>query len=250
MIEDDTELSGTDIKNPKAATDQNSQPVVTMEFTDKGREAFARVTKRIAERGSKIIPPSGTPREQTFQRFAITLDNQIVSLATIDYVSNPEGIDGRTGAQIENIGSFQETNDLAESLRIGALPIELKLISNTQVSATLGQQALDQGLLAGAAGLALTILFLLALLPRAGARGHRGAPHLRGHAVRARQADPDHADAAGHRREWCSRWRWPPTRTSSCTSASRKRCARAGRSRPRSPPATRRRYARSSTPTS
>ena len=161
MIEDDTELSGTDIKNPKAATDQNSQPVVTMEFTDKGREAFARVTKQIAERGSKIIPQSGTPREQTFQRFAITLDNSIVSLATIDYVSNPEGIDGRTGAQIENIGSFQETNDLAESLRIGALPIELKLISNTQVSATLGQQALDQGLLAGGAGLALTILFLL-----------------------------------------------------------------------------------------
>ena len=161
VIEDDTELSGTDIKNPKAATDQNSQPVVTMEFTDKGREAFARVTKRIAERGSKIIPPAGTPREQTFQRFAITLDNSIVSLATIDYVANPEGIDGRTGAQIENIGSFQETNDLAESLRIGALPIELKLISNTQVSATLGQQALDQGLLAGGVGLALTILFLL-----------------------------------------------------------------------------------------
>jgi SecD/SecF fusion protein len=132
-----------------------------MEFTDNGREAFARVTKRIAERGSKIIPPAGTPRDQTYQRFAITLDNKIVSLATIDYVANPEGIDGRTGAQIENIGSWEETNDLAESLRIGALPIELKLISNTQVSATLGQQALDQGLAAGAAGLALTILFLL-----------------------------------------------------------------------------------------
>ena len=162
VLEDDSELNGTDIKNPKSATDpQTNQPVVTMEFTDKGREAFARVTKRIADRGSKIIPPAGTPREQTFQRFAITLDNKIVSLATIDFVSNPEGIDGRTGAQIENIGSFQETNDLAESLRIGALPIELKLISNTQVSATLGQQALDQGLLAGAAGLALTILFLL-----------------------------------------------------------------------------------------
>ncbi|MBN1529077.1 MAG: protein translocase subunit SecD [Thermoleophilaceae bacterium] len=162
VLEDDTELNGTDVKNPKAATDpQTNQPVVTMEFTDDGREAFARVTKRIAERGSKIIPPAGTPRDQTFQRFAITLDNEIVSLATIDYVSNPEGIDGRTGAQIENIGSFQETNDLAESLRIGALPIDLKLISNTQVSATLGQQALDQGLIAGAAGLALTILFLL-----------------------------------------------------------------------------------------
>ena len=57
--------------------------------------------------------------------------------------------------------TIQETQDLAESLRIGALPIDLKLISQTQVSATLGKQALDQGLIAAAVGLALTILFLL-----------------------------------------------------------------------------------------
>ena len=162
VLEDDSELSGADIKNPEANTDPNTNaPVVTMEFTDQGREAFARVTKRIAERGSKIIQAPGADREQAFQRFAITLDDKIVSLATIDFVQNPEGIDGRTGAQIENIGDFQATNDLAESLRIGALPIELKLISETQVSATLGQQALHQGLIAAAAGLALTILFLL-----------------------------------------------------------------------------------------
>ena len=132
-----------------------------MEFTDKGREAFARVTKRLADRGARIILPPGSDREQAFQRFAITLDNKIVSLATIDFVQNPEGIDGRTGAQIEGIGTIEETQDLAESLRIGALPIELKLISQTQVSATLGQQALDQGLTAAAVGLALTIIFLL-----------------------------------------------------------------------------------------
>jgi SecD/SecF fusion protein len=164
VLEDDSELSGEDIKNPKAGTDPNTNaPLVTMEFTDKGREAFARVTKRIAERGfeASTLSPGATDKEQFFQRFAITLDNQIVSLATIDFVSNPEGIDGRTGAQIENVGDFDDANDLAESLRIGALPIELKLISETQVSATLGQQALHQGLIAGAVGLALTILFLL-----------------------------------------------------------------------------------------
>jgi SecD/SecF fusion protein len=162
VVEDDSELSGSDIKNPEQNFDQQTnQPIVTMEFTDTGRKAFARATKREAERGSQVILPPGTPREQAFQRFAITLDNRIVSLATIDFVDNPEGIDGRTGAQIEGIGSVQETQDLAESLRIGALPIDLKLISQTQVSATLGKQALHQGLLAGAAGLALTILFLL-----------------------------------------------------------------------------------------
>jgi SecD/SecF fusion protein len=162
VLEDDSELSGGDIKNPEQNTDQRTnEPIVTMEFTDKGRKAFAAVTKRLAQRGSEIIVPPGTDRQQTLQRFAITLDDQIVSLATIDYRENPEGIDGRTGAQINGIGNLQDTQDLAESLRIGALPIELKLVSQTQVSATLGQQALDQGLLAGAVGLALTLLFLI-----------------------------------------------------------------------------------------
>jgi SecD/SecF fusion protein len=163
VLEDDSELSGEDIRNPEANTDPNtSAPLVLMEFSDQGREAFARVTKRIAERGfnqSTLNP--GAPRENFLQSFAITLDDQIVSLATIDFQENPEGIDGRTGAQIEGVGSFDDANDLAESLRIGALPIELKLISETQISASLGQQALDQGLAAGAAGLVLMIIFLI-----------------------------------------------------------------------------------------
>ena len=173
VIEDDSELNGREIKNPEQNFDPNTNaPLVTMEFTDTGREAFARVTKRLADRGRDCqtlagVSPEcpnvqqGAPPEDFFQRFAITLDNQIVSLATIDFQDNPEGIDGRTGASIENIGTIQQAQDLAESLRIGALPIKLKLISQTQVSATLGQQALDQGLTAAAAGLALTILFLL-----------------------------------------------------------------------------------------
>jgi SecD/SecF fusion protein len=162
VLEDDSELSGNDITDPKAELDQTiNQPVVTMQFTDQGQRAFAEVTRRIAQRGAEIILPPGTSQESAFQRFAITLDNRIVSRATIDFVENPEGIDGRTGAQITGIGNFDETQALAEQLRIGALPIELKLISQTQISATLGQQALDQGLYAGAAGLVLTLLFLV-----------------------------------------------------------------------------------------
>ncbi|NLT05809.1 MAG: protein translocase subunit SecD [Solirubrobacterales bacterium] len=162
VLEDDSELSGADIKNPEQNTDpRTNEPIVTMEFTDDGRASFAAVTQRIAQRGADIIAPPGTDPEQTLQRFAITLDDEVVSLATIDWRENPEGIDGRTGAQINGIGSLTETQDLAESLRIGALPIELRLVSQTQVSATLGQQALDQGLVAGLAGLALTLLFLI-----------------------------------------------------------------------------------------
>ncbi len=164
VLEDDSELSGSDIKNPEVSGDTSQGPAVSMEFTKKGQKGFARATKREAQRGSQIILPPGTPksqRERAFQRFAITLDNRIVSLATIDFIENPEGIDGKTGAQITGLDSNTEAQDLAENLRIGALPIELKLVSQTTVSATLGQQALNQGLLAGGVGLALTVLFLL-----------------------------------------------------------------------------------------
>jgi SecD/SecF fusion protein len=161
-IEDDSELSGSDIKDPKQTFDpQTNEPIVSFSFTDKGRKAFARATKREAQRGSQILLPPGTDPQQTFQKFAITLDNQIVSLATINYRENPEGIPGDTGAQINGIGNIQQTQDLAQNLRIGALPIALKLISKTQVSATLGKQALNQGLLAGAVGILLTLIFLL-----------------------------------------------------------------------------------------
>src|SRR5438270_10988877 len=160
VLEDDSELSGSDIRDPKQASDpQTSEPIVTFSFTDAGRKAFARATKREAQRGQNLLAPN-VPNQSKFQRFAISLDNQIVSLATVSYVDNPEGIPGDTGAQINGIGSLTETQDLANNLRIGALPISLKLISRTQVSATLGKQALHQALIAGAAGLLLTLAFL------------------------------------------------------------------------------------------
>jgi SecD/SecF fusion protein len=162
VIEDDSELTGSDIKDPKQSFDpRTNEPIVTFNFSDKGRKAFARVTKRVAQRGAQTILPPGVARSNAFQHFAITLDDKIVSRAYIDFIENPEGIDGRTGAQINGIGTIQETQDLAENLRIGALPVKLKLISKTQVSASLGKQALHQGLIAGAAGLILMIIFLL-----------------------------------------------------------------------------------------
>ncbi len=168
VLEDDSALSGRDIKNPQQTTSNGSQgggPAVSMEFTKAGQRAFAETTRRVAQRGSEVIvPPSITDpnqRSQALNRFLITLDNKSISLATVDFKTDPEGIDGKTGAQITGLNGLQEAKDLAESLRIGALPIELKLVSQTQVSATLGQQALDQGLLAAAVGLALTMVFLL-----------------------------------------------------------------------------------------
>jgi SecD/SecF fusion protein len=153
VLEDDSELTGSEIKDPKQGFDPNTNaPNVSFEFTDTGKAAFQSVTKRIAQRGLL---------QGDRQNFAITLDNQVVSLAYIDPRRYPEGIDGSNGAEISGVGSITDAQDLAESLRIGALPIELKLISKTQVSATLGQQALNQGLIAGAVGLGLVLLFLI-----------------------------------------------------------------------------------------
>jgi SecD/SecF fusion protein len=165
LLRDNPELKGTDIKNPEQQYDNagvggGGAPIVTFDFTDKGRNAFQDVTKRLAERGQTAQVP-GQPVESSFQTFAIVLDKEVVSRPYIDYRENPDGIDGRTGAQISGGFSLQEAQDLANVLKTGALPITLKPISETKVSATLGKQALNEGLVAGAVGFGVVLLFLL-----------------------------------------------------------------------------------------
>jgi preprotein translocase subunit SecD len=131
VIEDDAELTGADITNPRQDVDpQTNEPIVVFGFTARGRAAFARATKREAERGASIRLRPGTPIQDAFQRFAIALDGRLVSLATISYPDNPEGIDGKTGAQINRLGDTQTTRDLAQNLSIGALPLDLTLVSS------------------------------------------------------------------------------------------------------------------------
>ncbi len=163
-IKDDPALSGTDITDPEQQLGEFSEPIVTFKFTDTGREAFHEVTRQIARRGESaaIGLLGGQPAGERSGHFAVVLDNQVETRPIVNYEENPDGIDGRTGAQIS--GGFEdlaEAQDLATTLQIGALPIELKLISQTQVSATLGSQALDAGVKAAVIGLALAVLFLL-----------------------------------------------------------------------------------------
>ena len=166
VLKDRPELSGDEIEDPKQQTDQGGAPNVTFEFTDEGRAAFQEVTRRIAQRGAAKPGAGGacaTPEggDQFSDSFAVVLDSEIVSRPIINFCENPDGIDGRTGAQISGLDSLTEAQDLAKFLQIGALPVELSLISQSTVSATLGEEALDQGLKAGLAGLALVLLFLL-----------------------------------------------------------------------------------------
>jgi SecD/SecF fusion protein len=163
-LKDEPALSGEEITNPKQEFDAAKQPNVVFGFTDKGREAFQAVTRQIAQRGqARAIGPASEEQAQELSgRFAVVLDNEIKTAPIIDFTQNPDGIDGRTGAEISGgFTSIQEAQDIATFLQIGALPVSLKLISQTQVSATLGSQALDEGIKAGVIALALVFLFLL-----------------------------------------------------------------------------------------
>jgi SecD/SecF fusion protein len=166
VLRDNVALKGTEIKNPQQDFDRgaggNGQPIVTFEFTSKGRKIWQDTTRRIAERGAAsvgLLP--GQDAASANQHFAIVLDDEIVSTPFIDFRQNPDGIDGRTGSQISGGFTIKSAQALANVLKTGALPLKLELISSSQVSATLGQQALNQGLVAGIAGFVIVALFLL-----------------------------------------------------------------------------------------
>jgi SecD/SecF fusion protein len=163
IIRDDPGLSGTDIRNPEQNFDQRAgnEPIVTFDFTAKGRKAFQKITSEVARRGADNANPLNPDPIASSHHFAIALDNELVSIPFINYRENPDGIDGRTGAQISGGFTITSAQDLAKVLKTGALPLKLDLISRSQVSATLGKQALNQGLKAGIAGFAIVALFLL-----------------------------------------------------------------------------------------
>jgi SecD/SecF fusion protein len=162
VLQDNPALSGTDIRNPKQTSDQQggNQPIVTFEFTDKGQRAFQNTTRAIAQRGLDNAPPGADPVSAS-HKFAIALDNALVSTPYINYRENPDGIDGVNGAQISGGFTITSAQNLAKLLQIGALPLRLDLVSRSQVSSTLGKQALDQGLIAGVGGFVIVALFLL-----------------------------------------------------------------------------------------
>jgi len=162
-FKDDPALSGTEITNPKAEQ-QETGAAVTFQFSGQGREAFQEVTRQIAQRGQAraIGPASGEQAAALSGHFAAILDNEVKTRPIINFSENPDGIDGRTGAQISGgFNGLTDAQDLASFLQRGALPINLNLISQSQVSATLGSEALHQGIKAGIIGLALVVIFLL-----------------------------------------------------------------------------------------
>jgi len=130
-LRDRPALSGADIVDPVQEYGLFDEPSVVFGFTDRGQKVFQRVTRAIARRGQARArgPVSGAEAEALSGHFAIALDGEVRSRPIINFAENPDGIDGRTGAQISGgFTTVEEAQDLAASLRIGALPAEMILI--------------------------------------------------------------------------------------------------------------------------
>jgi SecD/SecF fusion protein len=165
VLKDQPVLNGTKIKNPEQSFDngagESGAPNVTFDFTGGGAGIWEKFTKQLSQRGQDLSLALGGG-DNANQHFAISLDNELISVPQIDYRQYPNGIDASGGSRISGGGfTIDSAQRLANLLKSGALPIRLQLISSSQVSATLGKQALNQGLLAGAAGFIVVALFLL-----------------------------------------------------------------------------------------
>ncbi|MDK1346613.1 protein translocase subunit SecD [Streptomyces sp. 378] len=140
------EVDGTDVDEAQAVlnTQTGAGWTVTMDFTDSGAKKFANITGKLAQNQS--------PQNQ----FAIVLDGEVVS--------DPYVRQALTGGNAEISGNFtqQSAQELANMLSYGALPLTFKVDSMTTVTAALGDDQLEAGLIAGAIGLALVIIYLLA----------------------------------------------------------------------------------------
>ncbi|MGP3926363.1 protein translocase subunit SecD [Streptomyces sp. 8N616] len=140
------DVEGVDVDDAKAAFDQQRGTgwIVTLDFNDKGAKKFADSTGKLAS------------KQQPQNQFAIVLDGEVVSAPSVSTAI--------TGGNAEISGSFtqQSAEDLANVLSYGALPLTFDESSVTTVSAALGGEQLQAGLIAGAIGLALVIIYLVA----------------------------------------------------------------------------------------
>ena len=166
------EMTGSDLDRKGTRQDfdsgagRSNEPVVTMQFTDSGADKFHEVTRTLVERGrakaNRLGLTGKVENDVANQQFAIVLDRVIKSAPTVDFDDNPAGIPGNNGAIITGV-SINEAKDLAIVLRSGTLPFKLVTISQTNISATLGKDSLQEAKLAAIGGLIVVALFLLVL---------------------------------------------------------------------------------------
>lgn len=138
-----TVLEGTDIADAQglSSIDQQTgqrQYVVELTMTDAGTRKFAQAT---AANVGKTI--------------SIVYDGEVISSPNVR-----NAITGGT-AEITGMTSMEEARNLASSIRIGALSLELNEVYSNVVGAQLGQNALSSSVLAGAIGVLIVIVFMI-----------------------------------------------------------------------------------------
>ncbi|MDX3852621.1 protein translocase subunit SecD [Streptomyces sp. AK02-01A] len=137
------ELEGTDVDDAKGVLDpQRNMWIVTMDFTGGGTKKFQSITGKLSQ------------QQAPMNQFAIVLDGNVVSAPSVSQT---------LGGSAEISGSFnqQSAQDLGNILSYGALPLSFDVASATTVTAALGGEQLQAGLIAGAIGLALVIIYLV-----------------------------------------------------------------------------------------
>ena len=137
-------LSGTDIKTAEAKAYKdnlnNTDYEVALTLTDEGAEKFAEATA--ANIGSRI---------------AIVYDGETISAPTVQTAIT------NGNAAITNMESYEAAEQLASTIRIGSLKVELEEIQSKVVGAQLGTDAIRTSLLAGIIGFALVVIFMIVM---------------------------------------------------------------------------------------
>ena len=144
LLEDGSiQVQGTDVKEASAGslqTNMGSEFAVSLTMTDEGAKKFAEVTQRAFDKNESL---------------AIYYDGNIISAPGVNAVIT----DG--SAQISPMESYERAENLASTIRIGGLKLELEELHSKVVGAQLGVEAIDTSLKAGAIGLALVIIFMI-----------------------------------------------------------------------------------------
>ena len=146
--EGNTVLDGTDVETAEGGITQdetgNNQYVVSLQLTTEGSKKFAEATE--ANLGKQI---------------AIVYDGETISAPTVQSVIS----DGK--AQITGMSSIEDARELASTIRIGSLSLELEEMRSNVVGAQLGQEAIKTSLTAAAIGMVIVMVFMIVvyLLP-------------------------------------------------------------------------------------
>lgn len=138
-------LTGQDLENAEAvhqqdSTTQATTAAVELRLTDEGAEKFAAATEKAAEAGETI---------------GIYYDEEFVSVPVV----NDAITDGV--ASISGSMDWEEASNLAATLRIGGLSLELTELDSSVVGAQLGSEAVSSSVFAGALGLLVIVIFLI-----------------------------------------------------------------------------------------